>query len=118
MWLDKTQKCPPTAVGFGFEGATFTNSNDNVTFQQLLASFGLDRNETLVRIGTLVHFLDTGGTPIAEAAGVETLLQGARRRSNSEEELLSESEKTFDLLYEAYFEAPARGVSPRKGSAE
>jgi len=113
MWLDKTQKCPSTAVGFGFEGATFTNSKDMVTFQQLLSSFGLDKNETLARIGTLVHFLDTGGPPVAEAAGVETLLQGARRRSNSEEELFSESEKTFDLLYEAYFEAPTKAVSPR-----
>jgi len=118
LWLDKAQKCPATAVGFGFDGATFANSKDKVTFQQLLASFGLDKNETLVRIGTLVHFLDTGGTPVAEAAGVETLLQGARRRSNSEEELFSESEKTFDLLYEAYFEAPTRGASPRKRSAQ
>jgi len=118
LWLDKAQKCPATAVGFGFDGATFANSRDKVTFQQLLASFGLDKNETLVRIGTLVHFLDTGGTPVAEAAGVETLLQGARRRSNSEEELFSESEKTFDLLYEAYFEAPTRGASSRKGSAQ
>jgi hypothetical protein len=106
LWLDKNQECPSTAVGFGFEGATFSNSKDKVTFQELLASFSLDKNETLARIGTLVHFLDTGGAPVAEAAGVETLLQGARRRSNSDEELLSESEKTFDLLYEAYFEPP------------
>jgi hypothetical protein len=113
MWLDKTQNCPPTAVGFGFEGATFSNSKDKVTFQQLLASFGLERNETLSRIGVLVHYLDTGGPPVAEAAGVETLLHGARRRSATEEELFSESEKTFDLLYEAYFEAPAKNVAPR-----
>lgn len=104
MWLDKTQVCPSTAVGFGFEGATFFNSKDKVTFQELLTRFGLDENATLVRIGALVHYLDAGGTPVAEAAGVETLLQGARRRCNSDEELFTESEKTFDLLYEAYFE--------------
>ncbi len=113
LWLDKTQLCPSTAVGFGFEGATFFNSKDKVTFQELLASFGLDKNETLARIGALVHYLDTGGSPVAEAPGVETLLQGARRRSNSDEELFSESEKTFDLLYEAYFEAPVKGPAPR-----
>ena len=106
LWLDKSQECPSTAVGFGFEGATFSNSRDKVTFQELLASFSLDNSETLARIGTLVHFLDTGGAPVAEAAGVDTLLQGARRRSNSDEELFAESEKTFDLLYEAYFESP------------
>ena len=54
--------------------------------------------------GALLHYLDAGGAPVAEAAGVETLLQGARRRCNSDEELFTESEKTFDLLYEAYFE--------------
>lgn len=108
MWLEKNQACPSTAVGFGFEGATFSNSKDRVTFEELLIRFGLDGNETLARIGALVHFLDTGGAPVAEAAGVETLLQGARRRCNSDEELFAESEKTFDLLYEAYFEGPGK----------
>jgi len=113
MWLEKTQVCPSTAVGFGFEGATFSNSKDKVTFQELLTRFGLDGNETLARIGALVHYLDAGGAPIAEAAGVETLLQGARRRCNSDEELFTESEKTFDLLYEAYFEGPGKDVPAR-----
>ena len=108
MWLEKNQACPSTAVGFGFEGATFSNSKDRVTFEELLIRFGLDGNETLTRIGALVHFLDTGGAPVAEGAGVETLLQGARRRCNSDEELFAESEKTFDLLYEAYFEGPGK----------
>ena len=58
--------------------------------------------------GKLVHALDTGGATVPEAAGVETLLQGARRRSTSDPELLAESEKTFDLLFEAYFEAPGK----------
>lgn len=112
MWLEKTQICPSTAVGFGFEGATFSNSKDKVTFQELLTRFGLDGNETLARIGALVHYLDTGGgPPVAEAAGVDTLLQGARRRCNSDEELFTESEKTFDLLYEAYFEGAGKGQS-------
>jgi len=112
MWMEKTQQCPSTAVGFGFEGATFSNSTDKVTFQELLAKFGLDNNETLTRIGALVHFLDTGGAPVAEGAGVETLLEGARRRCNSDEELFTESEKTFDLLYEAYFDAPGKDPVP------
>jgi hypothetical protein len=111
LWLDKSQACPSTAVGFGFEGATFSNSRDKVTFEELLARFSLDGNETLARIGALVHYLDTGGSPVAEAAGVETLLQGARRRCTSDEELFTESEKTFDLLYEAYFESPGKDAS-------
>ena len=39
---------------------------------------------------------------------MQTLLQGAQRRSTSEAELLAEAEKTFDLLYEAYYQPPKR----------
>ncbi len=106
VWLDKSQDCPANAVGFAYDGASFSNSRDKVTFEELLARFGLDRNPTLAKIGSLVHYLDAGGAPVAEAAGVETLLQGARRRSNTDDELFRESEKTFDLLYEAYVETP------------
>jgi hypothetical protein len=53
-----------------------------------------------------VHYLEVKGTPVAEAAGVQTLLQGAQRRSTNESELIAEAEKTFDLLYEAYYQAP------------
>jgi hypothetical protein len=106
LWLDKNQEAPAEAVGFAYEGASFCNTRHKVTFEELLAGFGLDRNATLAKIGSLVHYLDAGGTPVAEAAGVETLLQGARRRSTTEDELFRESEKTFDLLYEAYVETP------------
>jgi hypothetical protein len=108
IWLEKSQDCPAAAVGFGFEGAEFANSKSGITFEQLLANFGLQTNAALTRIGALVHYLDTGGTPVAEAAGVETLLLGAQRRSSSTDELYAECEKTFDLLYDAYIEAPAR----------
>jgi hypothetical protein len=42
---------------------------------------------------------------VPEAAGVQTLLQGAVRRTASDDELLREAEKTFDLLYDAYSDA-------------
>ena len=112
IWLEKTQDCPPTAIGFGFEGAAFFNSRSRVTFEELLLTFGQDRNPTLSRLGSLVHFLDAGGTPVPEAAGVEILLQGALRRSSTDDELFAETEKTFDLLYEAYFEPSSRGSIP------
>jgi hypothetical protein len=106
VWLDKNQERPASAVSFAYDGADFSNSRNRVTFEELLSGFGLDGNATLVKLGSLVHYLDTGGTPVAEAAGVETLLQGARRRSATDDELFRESEKTFDLLYEAYVETP------------
>jgi len=108
VWLDKNQECPARAVGFAFAGATFCNSKDKVTFEEILASFKLDQNTGLARIGTLIHALNAGETKVAEAAGVQTLLQGAVRRTGSEDQLLAETEMTFDLLYEAYFEAPGK----------
>jgi hypothetical protein len=108
-WLDKTQAVPARAISYGFEGANFANSESRVTYEEMLAQLAL-KNPALGRIGAIVHFLEAGGTPVPEAAGVQTLLQGALRRSQNEDQLLVEAEKTFDLLYEAYFEAPkARG---------
>jgi hypothetical protein len=108
VWLDKGRDAPATAVTFGYDGATFRNSRNRVTYQELLASFKLEKDPALVKIGHLVHALEAGGSKLAEAAGVETLLAGARRRATTDDELLAESEKTFDLLYEAYFEVPAK----------
>jgi hypothetical protein len=104
-WLDKGAPCPEGAIGFGFEGARFANSEARVTFEQMLAQFGLAGHAALGRIGGIVHYLEARGTPVPEAAGVQTLLQGAVRRAASDDELLREAEKTFDLLYEAYADA-------------
>ncbi|MFO1360862.1 MAG: chromate resistance protein [Burkholderiales bacterium] len=111
VWLDARKPCPATAVSFGFEGATFRNSRHRVTYEELLASFKLERNAALARIGRIVHALDTNEPGVAEAAGVATLLNGAKRRAENDDQLLAESEKTFDLLYEAYFEVPAKGAA-------
>lgn len=105
QWLDKGAACPPDAIGFAFEGARFGNSDARITFEQMLPQFGLGTHAALVRIGAIVHFLEVRGTPVPEAAGVQTLLQGAVRRAASDNELLREAEKTFDLLYEAYSDA-------------
>jgi hypothetical protein len=105
QWLDKGAPCPDGTIGFGFEGARFANSESRVTFEQMLGAFGLATHAALGRIGGIVHFLEVRGTPVPEAAGVQTLLQGAARRASSDEELLREAEKTFDLLYEAYSDA-------------
>ena len=108
LWLDKNQECPAGAIGYGYAGAAFCNSRDRVTFEEILASFKLDKDAALVRIGALIHALNASETRVAEAAGVQTLLQGAVRRSENEDQLLAETEMTFDLLYEAYFEAPGK----------
>ena len=104
VWLDKQQECPPRALGFAFDRAHFVNSPAHVTFEEMLSRLDLAKNEALAKIGSIVHYLEVGGTPVPEAAGVETLLLGAVRRSAGEDELMREAEKTFDLLFEAYEE--------------
>lgn len=101
-WLEKGEPCPAGAIGFAFDGAPFANSATRVTFEELLAHFALEKNAALARIGAIVHFLEVRGAAVPEAAGVQTLLQGALRRATTNDELLAEAEKTFDLLYEAY----------------
>ena len=108
VWLDKGQPVPAEAVGFACEGARFANSATRVTFEEMLAQLDLARNAALARIGGIVHFLEARGAPVPEAAGVQTLLNGAVRRAETDDELLKEAEKTFDLLYDAYFETPKR----------
>lgn len=102
QWLDKGAACPPEAIGFAFEGARFANSDARITFEQMLVQFGLGGQAALARIGAIVHYLEVRGTPVPEAAGVQTLLQGAVRRASGDDALLREAEKTFDLLYDAY----------------
>ncbi|SOZ69597.1 hypothetical protein CBM2615_B70209 [Cupriavidus taiwanensis] len=50
-----------SALGFDFDGATFTHVGDRVSFEVLLASFGLEANRGLSRLARMVHALDIGG---------------------------------------------------------
>jgi hypothetical protein len=102
LWLNESEEPPPGAIGFAFDGAHFANTETGVTYEEIVTRLKLAGNAALARIGSLVHYLEVKGNPVPEAAGVQTLLQGALRRARSEDELLAEAEKTFDLLYEAY----------------
>jgi hypothetical protein len=100
--LEKGEPAPREAIGFAYEGAPFANTRQGVTYEDLLSRFDLARNGALAKIGRIVHYLEIHDAPVAEAAGVQTLLQGAMRRSPNESQLLLEAEKAFDLLYEGY----------------
>jgi hypothetical protein len=105
-WFEKNEEPPAGTLGFAYDGAHFPASASRVAYEEMLGKFNLARNPALARIASIVHFLEMGGVAVPEAAGVQTLLQGALRRSSSPQELLLEAEKTFDLLYDAYYEAP------------
>jgi hypothetical protein len=102
-WLAKPADCPKKALGFDFDGAAFTHVGDRVTFETLLASFGLEDDPGLKRLGALVHQLDIGGEPVPEAPGFEATLSGARERLDDDDDaLLAEMTLVLDSLYAHY----------------
>lgn len=103
QWLARPSDCPKRALGFDFDGATFTHVGDRVTFETLLASFGLEGDAALMRLGAMVHVLDVGGEPVAEAGGFEAVLSGARERLADDDALLAEMSTVLDSLY-AHFQ--------------
>jgi len=102
VWIDGSRDRPRKAIGFDFEGAEFTHVNNRVTFEVLLASFGLDHDPGLAAIGAAVHFLDIGGIPVPDANGLETVLRGIKEKARSDDALLAEAMRILDLFYSAY----------------
>lgn len=102
VWLAEPSDLPRGAVGFDFDGAEFTHVGELVTFEVLLASFGLDRDETLQRIGAMVHGLDVGGLSAPEAPGFTAILAGARSKAADDDALIKAMFPVLDLLYSGY----------------
>ena len=107
QWLARPSDCPKRALGFDFDGATFTHVGDRVTFETLMASFGLETDPGLARLATIVHALDIGGDPVPEATGFEAVMAGARERLSDDDALLGEMSTVLDSLY-AHFAREAR----------
>lgn len=104
QWLAKPSDCPKRALGFDFDGAIFTHVGDRVTFETLMASFGLETDAALLRLATIVHALDVGGgDPAPEAKGFEAVMSGARERLTDDDALLAEMSTVLDSLY-AHFQ--------------
>jgi len=97
LWLASPNDCPSNAIGFDFDGATFSHIEGRVTLEVLLASFDLDQ-PALKRLGALVHFLDVGGVQPPEAAGIECVLAGLRDAILDDDQLLATASAVFDSL--------------------
>lgn len=101
LWLASPGDCPVDALGFDFDGATFTHVGARVTFEVLLASFALEM-PALQRLGALVHFLDVGGVQPPEAIGIESALAGLRDTVLDDEQLLIRAGTLFDGLLASF----------------
>jgi hypothetical protein len=109
LWLDSPVACPQQALGFDFDGAAFSHASaqgsEQVTFEVLLASFGLGTDPGLARLAALVHYLDVGGLPVPEAAGIEAVLAGLRAACPDDDALLAAASPVLDALHRR-FSAP------------
>ena len=101
VWLATPADCPRRAVGFDFDGATFTHVGARVTFETLLAAFDLE-TPALLRLGTLVHALDAGGVQPPETTGVERVLAGMREAIADDDQLAQAAAGVFEGLYVAF----------------
>jgi len=97
LWLKSPSDCPPDAIGFDFDGATFSHVGAKVTFETLIASFELE-TPALLRLGSIVHFIDAGGLQPPEAAGIERILAGVRATVSNDDQLLIIASGIFDAL--------------------
>lgn len=105
LWLATPADCPADALGFDFDGASFTHVGARVSFEVLLTSFGLE-SPALQRLGALVHFLDVGGVQPPEAVGIESALAGLRDTILDDDQLLAVASHIFDGLLASFEKGP------------
>jgi hypothetical protein len=104
VWLDPAiapVRTPRGAIGFDYDGARFTHVGARVSFEVMAASFGLQADAKLQRIAGAVHYLDVGGIPVPEAAGLEAVLGGLREVHADDDKLIAATAAVFDALYAA-----------------
>lgn len=101
IWLADARKCPKSALGYDFDGATFTHVGERVTFEVVAETFGLLGDPALQRLAALVHVIDVGGLPVDEAPGVEMLIRGLQAQHADDQALLAASIAVFDACYAA-----------------
>lgn len=68
----------------------------------LAASFGLDADPAIAKIGAIIHYLDVGGAPLAEASGIEAVLAGLRAGASDDDARLAAAGRVLDGLYTNY----------------
>ena len=99
VWLGDPVRPARGVIGFDFDGARFTHVGNRVTFEVLMASFGLDQDPRLQPIAATVHYLDAGGIPVPQAAGLEAVLAGLRELHANDDALVQAAAAMFDALY-------------------
>jgi hypothetical protein len=113
LWLASPGACPSDALGFDFDGAAFSHVGERVTFEVLVASFGLEEEPGMLKLGSMVHALDIGGVVVPEAVGFEAVMTGAKARALSDDNMLAEMSHVLDSLL-AHFAASEKSAPGKK----
>ncbi len=110
VWLADPAHAPRGVLGFDYDGARFTHVGARCSFEVMATSFGLDADPQLQRMAQVVHYLDIGGIPVPEAAGIEAVLAGLRTVHADDDTLVAAAMQVFDALHAA----PATATSPSR----
>lgn len=108
LWLENPQQIPANAIGFDFDGATFSHVGAYVTFETLVASFDITVSG-IHRMAAIVHFLDVGGIQPPEAAGIESVMAGLRDSITDDDSLLTVAFQILDGLLVSLQKEPSNG---------
>lgn len=102
VWLADPRRCPKSALGYDFDGATFTHVGELVTFEVVAQSFGLlDGDPALRQLAALVHHIDVGGAPHDDAPGFEAVMRGLQAVHADDDALLAAALPVFDAYHAA-----------------
>jgi hypothetical protein len=101
VWLADTRKCPRSALGCDFGGATFSHVGEKVMFEVVVESFGLLDDRALLRVPALVHGVDVGGVALEEAPAFELQVRGLQGLHDADDALLIVATDVFDAAYAA-----------------
>jgi hypothetical protein len=104
LWLMTPSDCPADALGFDFDGATFTHVGARVTFEVLLASFGLE-TPALQRL-VPGAFPGCRRVQPPEGGGIEGALAGLRDTILDDDQLLALASNIFDGLLASFEKGP------------
>ncbi len=111
LWLKSPADCPANALGFDFDGATFSHVGQRVTFEVLLESFALEQ-PGLKQLGAVIHYLDVSGYQPPEAPGIEAVLNGLCSTISDDDQLLAAASTVFDGLLKTFAQGTRNHVSP------
>lgn len=101
LWLASPSDCPADALGFDFDGASFSHVGNRVSFEVLMESFALE-TPALKQLGALVHYLDVGGVQPPESVGIESVLAGMHAAITDDDQLLLAASAVFDGLLASF----------------